>query len=49
VAIKLRGEDTFRARQRHAEFPEKELVSGEFADTLCGSLTKDILWHAFVN
>jgi hypothetical protein len=30
-------------------FPEKELVTTDFADTLCGSLTKDILWHAFVN
>jgi hypothetical protein len=37
VAIKIAPEDTFGARQRHAEFPEKELVTSEFADILCGS------------
>jgi hypothetical protein len=43
------GEDTVAAPQRHAEFPEKELVSGHFTGILCGSLTKEILCHAFVN
>jgi large subunit ribosomal protein L28 len=36
----MRREDTFYARQRHAEFPEKGLVSRRFADTLCGSLNE---------
>jgi hypothetical protein len=45
----MNREDTFAARQRHAEFPEKELVTGQFPDILCDSLTKEILWHAFVN
>jgi hypothetical protein len=49
MAIKLSGKDTFGARQRHAEFPEKELVTAGFAAILCGSLTKENLWHAFVN
>ena len=30
------------------EFREKELVTGQFADILCGSLTKENLCHAFV-
>jgi large subunit ribosomal protein L28 len=34
--------DTSGARRRHAEFPEKELVTRGFADILCGSLTKEI-------
>jgi large subunit ribosomal protein L28 len=37
----LSREDTFGARQRHAEFPEKELVAAEFSGSLCGSLTKE--------
>jgi large subunit ribosomal protein L28 len=37
----MNGQDTFGGRQRHAEFPEKGLVRGRFADTLCGSLTKE--------
>jgi hypothetical protein len=37
VAIKLNAEDTIGAAQRHAEFPEKELVTGGFADNLYGS------------
>jgi hypothetical protein len=41
MAIKLRGEDTFGERQRHAEFPEKELVISGFAAILRGSLTKE--------
>jgi hypothetical protein len=45
----MRAEDTFAAGQRHAEFPEKELVSGQFIDMICGSLTKENLCHAFVN
>ena len=31
----------FAGCQRHAEFPEKGLVTDGFADNLCGSLTKD--------
>ncbi|MEI9865300.1 MAG: hypothetical protein WDN00_12265 [Limisphaerales bacterium] len=45
-------EDTIVAGQTHAEFPEKELVTGRFADNLCGSreeIAKDILWQESVN
>jgi hypothetical protein len=37
----MSGKDMVAARQRHAEFPEKELVTGGFADILRGSLTKE--------
>jgi hypothetical protein len=37
----MNGEDTSGARQWHAEFPEKELVTGGFTAILCGSLTKE--------
>jgi large subunit ribosomal protein L28 len=33
----MRRQDTFSARPRHAEFPEKELVTAGFTDILCGS------------
>jgi large subunit ribosomal protein L28 len=36
----LNTEDTFAARQRHANFSEKELVTGGFADSLCDSKRK---------
>jgi large subunit ribosomal protein L28 len=36
----MRGQDTFDDGQRHAEFPKKGLVSGEFADNLFGSLNE---------
>jgi large subunit ribosomal protein L28 len=38
----MNKEYMFTARQRHAEFPEKELVTRGFADILCGSLTKEL-------
>jgi large subunit ribosomal protein L28 len=37
----MRREDTFYGRQRHAEFPEKGLVTTRFTAILCGSLTKE--------
>jgi large subunit ribosomal protein L28 len=43
MAIKTSGKDTFGARQRHAEFAEKLLVTRDSAAILRGSLTKNFM------